>query len=158
QERVHRLLGVEKSFVHVDVDDLRAALDLLARNLDGGRTVALQDQLLEARRAGDVGALADIDEGGALRCALGVVVFVGHQKKLAASMPESRSAGGSACHCRGCTPLTASAIARMCAGVVPQQPPTMFSQPFSAQPLTSFAVISGGSSYAPNSFGRPAFG
>ena len=35
-------------------------------------------------------------------------------------------------------PLTASATALMCAGVVPQQPPTMFSQPFSAQPLTSF--------------------
>ena len=61
-------------------------------------------------------------------------------------MPLRRSAGGKACHVRGFTPLTASATALMCAGVVPQQPPTMFSQPFSAQPLTSFAVISGGSS------------
>src|SRR4029077_6918989 len=69
-----------------------------------------------------------------------------HQKKLAASMPLSLSAGGSACHWRGFSPLTASATARMCAGVVPQQPPTTFSQPASAQPLTSLAVISGGSS------------
>ena len=38
------------------------------------------------------------------------------------------SAGGT----RGAKPFTASAIARMCGGVVPQQPPTMFSQPFSA--------------------------
>ena len=42
------------------------ALDLLARDLDGGGVVALEDQLLEARRAGDVGPLADVDEGGAL--------------------------------------------------------------------------------------------
>ena len=44
-------LGVEQALVHVDVDDLGAALDLLARDLDGGRVVALQDQLLEARRS-----------------------------------------------------------------------------------------------------------
>ena len=66
QERVHRQLGIEQALVHVDVDDLRAALDLLARDLDRGRVVALEDQLLEPGRARDVGALADIDEGGAL--------------------------------------------------------------------------------------------
>jgi hypothetical protein len=43
-------------------------------------------------------------------------------------------------------PLTASAIALMWPGVVPQQPPTTLIQPFSAQPLTSLPVISGGSS------------
>ena len=56
-------LGVEQALVHVDVDDLRAGLDLLARDLDRGRVVAVEDQLLEARRAGDVGPLADVDEG-----------------------------------------------------------------------------------------------
>ena len=66
QERVHRQFGVQQALVHVDVDDLRAALDLLARDLDGGRVVAFQDQLLEAGRPGDIGALTDIDEGGAL--------------------------------------------------------------------------------------------
>ena len=64
QEGLHRQLRVEQALVHVDVDDLRAGLDLLARDLDGGGVVAVQDQLLEARRPGDVGPLADVDEGG----------------------------------------------------------------------------------------------
>ena len=64
QERRHRVLGVEQAFVHVDVDDLRAVLDLRARDLDGLRIIARHDELLERRRPGDVGALADIDEGG----------------------------------------------------------------------------------------------
>jgi hypothetical protein len=58
----HGMLGVEQAFVHVDVDDLRAVLDLLARDFDGGGVVAGHDQLLEGGGAGDVGALADIDE------------------------------------------------------------------------------------------------
>jgi hypothetical protein len=62
QERRHRVVRVEQPLVHVDVEHLRAALDLLARDLDRGGIVARHDQLLEARRAGDVGALADVDE------------------------------------------------------------------------------------------------
>ncbi len=46
----------------------------------------------------------------------------------------------------------------MCSGVVPQQPPTMFSQPFAAQSPISSAMNSGVSSYSPNSLGNPAFG
>ena len=41
---------------------LRAVLDLLARDRDRLVVAAFQDQLLELRRAGDVGALADVDE------------------------------------------------------------------------------------------------
>ena len=37
---------------------------------------------------------------------------------------------------------TASAIASMCAGVVPQQPPTMFSQPFAANSPSTRAISS----------------
>ncbi len=33
EECDHRLFGIEQAFVHVDVDDLRAVLDLIARNL-----------------------------------------------------------------------------------------------------------------------------
>ena len=65
EEGRHRLLAVEQGLVHVDVDDLRAVLDLLARDLDRGVIIAGQDQLLEAGRAGDVAALADIDEARA---------------------------------------------------------------------------------------------
>ena len=62
QERGHGLLGIEHGFVHVDVDDLRAAIHLLLG--DGQRffVFAGEDQLGEFRRAGDVGALADVDE------------------------------------------------------------------------------------------------
>ena len=41
---------------------LRAVLDLLARDDDRFVVAVFQDQLLELRRAGDVGALADVDE------------------------------------------------------------------------------------------------
>ena len=58
------MVGVEQPFVHVDVDHLRAILDLLASDLDGGFIVVVEDQLLEARRAGDIGAFTDIDEVG----------------------------------------------------------------------------------------------
>ena len=53
---------VEHALVHVDVDDLGAVLDLLARDVERGLVVAVQDQARELGRAGDVGALADVDE------------------------------------------------------------------------------------------------
>ena len=62
QEDGHRLLAVEQRLVDVDVDDLRAVLDLVARDIDRRVIIAGHDQLLEAGRAGDVAALADIDE------------------------------------------------------------------------------------------------
>ncbi len=40
EEGGHRLVRVEQALVHVDVDDLRAVLDLLARDLDGLGIVA----------------------------------------------------------------------------------------------------------------------
>src|SRR6185503_19820859 len=65
QKGRHRRFGVEQSLVHVDVDDLRPVLDLVASDLDRGVIVAGEDQLLEARRAGDVAALANVDEARA---------------------------------------------------------------------------------------------
>ena len=62
EERDHRLLRVQHPLVHVDVNDLRAVLDLLAGNVECGVVVAGLDQPLEHRRTGDVGALADVDE------------------------------------------------------------------------------------------------
>ena len=67
QEGGHRHFGVEQALVHVDVDDLGAALDLLAGDFDRRGIVAGHDQLLEAGRSGDVGPLADIDERRRLR-------------------------------------------------------------------------------------------
>ena len=62
QEVHHGLLRVQQAFVHVDVDDLGAVLDLLARHRQRLVVVVVLDQALEPRRAGDVGALADVDE------------------------------------------------------------------------------------------------
>ena len=47
EERHHRLLGVQQAFVHVDVDDLGAVLDLVARHLQGRGVVARGDQFAE---------------------------------------------------------------------------------------------------------------
>ncbi len=62
EEALHRRGRVEHRLVHVDVDDLRAVLDLLARHAERGLVVAGQDHAGEGPGAGDVGALADIDE------------------------------------------------------------------------------------------------
>ncbi len=63
EERHHRRFGIQQALVHVDVDDLGAVLDLVARHLQGGGVVARGDQFTESRRARDVGTLADVDEG-----------------------------------------------------------------------------------------------
>ncbi|NYC95670.1 hypothetical protein DFN09_003657 [Clostridium acetobutylicum] len=55
-------------------------------------------------------------------------------------------------------PLTTLLIALICSGVVPQQPPTIFKCPSSANFFTMLAVSSGSSSYSPREFGSPAFG
>ena len=55
--------GIEQALVHVDVDHLGAVLDLVAGDGERGGIIAGGDELAEAGGAGDVGALADIDEG-----------------------------------------------------------------------------------------------
>ncbi len=67
----------------------------------------------------------------------------------------SRLAVGSA---RGAQSRTASAMALIWAGVVPQQPPTRFKRPSRAKLPITEAMCSGVSSYSPNALGRPAFG
>src|SRR5258708_6620388 len=61
---------------------------------------------------------------------------------------------------RGATPFTDSAIARICSGVVPQQPPTMFSQPLAAHSFNWGESDSGvsGKPVSESASGRPAFG
>jgi len=50
------------TFIHVDVDDLGAVLDLVARHLQAACN-RLQSPAAEFGGARDVGALADVDEG-----------------------------------------------------------------------------------------------
>mmetsp|Transcript_2251 Transcript_2251/g.5323 ORF Transcript_2251/g.5323 Transcript_2251/m.5323 type:complete len:213 (+) Transcript_2251:4847-5485(+) len=64
-------------------------------------------------------------------------------------------------HCRfslGLIAPTASFSAAMCAGKVPQHPPTTFRRPFSANTVRSREKSAGVSSYPPIAFGNPAFG
>jgi hypothetical protein len=77
---------------------------------------------------------------------------------LQGSRPDSRQATGSSGMARGGCGLTASTMARIWSGVVPQQPPMMLMKPLAAQSPSSAAICAGVSSYSPNSFGRPAFG
>ena len=66
--------------------------DLLARHVERRRIVARRDQLAELGRAGDVGALADIDEAGC------------RSSSVKGSRPESRSSGSICGIARGATP------------------------------------------------------
>ena len=77
---------------------------------------------------------------------------------LSGSSPLKCVVGLSSGGVLGAQSATASAIAWMCSGVVPQQPPTMLSQPLRAKSPSTSAMCSGVSSYSPKAFGRPAFG
>ena len=60
----HRGDAVNHPLVHADVNDLRAVLDLLARDGQRRLVIAGLDELGELGRTGDVGALADVQEIG----------------------------------------------------------------------------------------------
>ena len=64
QEAGHGLNAVQQPLIHVHIDDLGPVLHLLAGNRNSLGIVAFGDQLPEAGRAGDIRALADIDEAG----------------------------------------------------------------------------------------------
>ena len=55
-------LRVDHSLVHVDVENVRPALDLMARHNERAFEIFCQDQLRKFRRTGDVGPFADDDE------------------------------------------------------------------------------------------------
>ena len=58
----HRLFGIEHSLVHVDVDDLRTGINLLASYCNGLGVVIGLNQASEYRGARYVTALTDVDE------------------------------------------------------------------------------------------------
>ena len=93
--------------------------------LSAVRVVVLLDQPAEPGRAGDVGALADVDEQA-------VLVDDAAARARTGAGPARSSAARAAR-----LPSTASAIAAMCVGVVPQQPPTMLTSPAVANSPTT---------------------
>ena len=68
----HRLMGVEQTFIHIDVDNLRAVFDLVARDFDSGFIITRQNELLKLGAAGDVRAFTDVDETGGGGCHIDV--------------------------------------------------------------------------------------
>ena len=62
EERAHGRGAVDQPVVHADVDDLRPGVDLCPGDGERLLVVALADEPREAGRAGDVRALADVDE------------------------------------------------------------------------------------------------
>ncbi len=121
QEPRHHRFAVQQGVVHVDVDDAGARLDLLPRDLDRLFELLFADQPSELARAGDVGPLADHDE---------IRVRTQRQRFLAA---QPRLALDRRPRARRRHPAPARAICSIYRGVVPQQPPTMFSQPLSRE-------------------------
>src|SRR5512147_360061 len=79
---------------------------------------------------------------------------------VTASRPLRRVKGSIVGIILGARPRTASAINLIWAGVVPQQPPTILSHPFSAHSRSWGARLSGvsGEPVGSNGFGNPAFG
>ncbi len=65
---------------------------------------------------------------------------------VSGSSPLRRRCGSTGCGTRGGSVATVSAMRRMCSNPVPQQPPTMFSQPFAAKSRRTSAIIVGVSS------------
>ena len=67
QKLRHRRRPVQHPFVHVDVEDLRAAFHLLPGHAHRFLVVAREDEPGELRRAGDVGPFPDVNEVGLRR-------------------------------------------------------------------------------------------
>lgn len=66
EEGLHGLLRVQHALVHVDVDHVRAILDLLARDFERGCVVVGLDQFAEAGGPRDIGPLTNHHK--TLRC------------------------------------------------------------------------------------------
>ncbi len=118
--------AVDHALVHADVDDVGAVFDLLAGDADGLFVLAFLDELRELWRAGDVGALADHDVDAGL---LGEGLRAGEAERLECRWSRSRCALAPAQSQRGALPSSALAMAAMCSGVLPQQPPAMLMRP-----------------------------
>src|SRR4029077_12657125 len=131
QEADHGRLRVDHPFVHVHVEEIRAALHLLTRYSQSAVEIARENQLRKLRRSRNIGALADDNEAELRR---NVQRFEpGKSQNHAELVFLSTARGENFC--------VIFAAARMCPGVVPQQPPPMLSQPFSTHLATLGAKV-----------------
>ena len=138
----------------------------LRRNFPFGTKVAIAGARSPAREARALprassrdDELSDLEacegETPSVRAGLAAKSETGVLPRTSRALPGLREFPG-----RGAIPRTAHANARMCSGVVPQQPPTRLSQPFSAHLATFGAKVPGvsGKPVGESGSGRPAFG
>ena len=133
QKVAHGLRPVDQTVVHADVDELRSGVDLCAGHGERFVVVAFADETGELRRAGHVGALADVDEVG-----LGDDA---QRFETAQDRDMARCGGDAAARSRP----RSSQVRRYVRGVVPQQPPMMSTSPrrmYSAQSAANIAGVS----------------
>ena len=145
EELDHNGLRINEPLVHVDVDDLRAVRHLVARDDERAGIVARGDELAELGRAGDIGALADIDERNVAR----------ERERLEAGEPHQgrdlrRSARLMLVDRLG---DRADVVRRRAAASTNDVDNAVGGEP----PICA-AIASGLSSYWPKALGRPAFG
>ncbi len=58
----HGSLGIKHAFIHIDVDDLRAIINLGKGNLQSCIVVFLNNQAGELLGTGDIGSFTDVNE------------------------------------------------------------------------------------------------
>ncbi len=128
QKACHRHDAVDHAFVHADVDDVGAVLDLLPGYADRFFVLAFLDQPRELGRTGHVGPLADHDVHAGL---LGKRLRSGQTERLRLRCLRRPAHAATSIwrSFRGALPSSALAIAAMCSGVFPQQPPAILISP-----------------------------
>ena len=131
QKLGHGRFAVEHAFVHVDVDDVGAGFDLLAGDGDG---------LLDTCSSW-ISRANFFEPVTLVRSPIMMKLLSGRSVSGSSPLKPGQRLDASAA-CAAALSATASAIARMCGGVVPQQPPTMFSQPLAANSPSVRAIIS----------------
>ena len=98
EETRHRRFGVEHPLIHIDIDNLCAAFHLLARHIQRFVIFFFFNQAFEFRRAGDVGAFADVHKQAVIadiqRLKAGKTTGDGDFRQLARRQAGDRAAHG----------------------------------------------------------------
>ena len=131
----HRRHAVDHALVHADIEYVGAVLHLLSGHGNGFFVFVGLDQFGKLRRTGHVGSLAHQDKDAEL---LHEGLRTGKPQRLEfvlpahALTPLASSSARCAIQSRGALPSRALAMAAMCSGVLPQQPPAILMSPPSA--------------------------
>src|SRR5271166_290163 len=143
QEARHGDDAIDHALVRSDVNDVGPVFDLLPGDANRFLVFPRLDQRRESGRTGYIGPLANHDEDAGLlgerlrsgepeRPRLSGLLdtyVIDHTQALTSLWRRSDSSAGAVPHLRGGWPSSALAMAAMCSGVLPQQPPAMLISP-----------------------------